>query len=91
MKNYYNEYMARYPIIEMSYESFVSKITQIYKRKEIYSLEALMMGSEYQTEKFIEIWEKEAYEKDLSEIGPNYHAMGKAIWNSPLNKPNSNQ
>ena len=59
MKDYYNEYMARYPIIEMSYESFVSKLTQISKRKEIYSIEALMMGSEYQTEKFIEIWEKE--------------------------------
>ena len=39
----------------------------------------------------IEIWEKEAYEKDLSEIGPNYHTMGKAIWNNPLIKPNFNQ
>jgi MraZ protein len=38
----------------------------------------------------IEIWEKEAYEKDLSQIGPNYHAMGKAIWSNPLIKTNSN-
>jgi hypothetical protein len=59
MKNYYNEYMARYPIIEMSYESFVSKLTQISKRKEIYQVEPPTIGSEYQTEKFMEIWEKE--------------------------------
>lgn len=38
----------------------------------------------------IEIWEKEAYENDLSQIGPNYHAMGKAIWSNPLNKTNIN-
>jgi MraZ protein len=38
----------------------------------------------------IEIWEKEAYEKDLSQIGPNYHAMGKAIWSSPLINKNLN-
>jgi hypothetical protein len=51
--------MARYPNIEMSYESFVLKLTQISQREEIFSLETLMMSSEYQTEKFMEIWEKE--------------------------------
>lgn len=38
----------------------------------------------------IEIWEKEAYENDLSQIGPNYHAMGKAIWSNPLINKNLN-
>jgi MraZ protein len=39
----------------------------------------------------IEIWKKEAYEEDLSQIGPNYHTMGNAIWSNPLNKTNINQ
>jgi len=39
----------------------------------------------------IEIWEKEAYEKDLSQIGPNYHALGKVIWSNSLTKTNLNQ
>ena len=71
MKDYYNEYMARYPIIELSYESFVSKLTQISQREEIYSIEALMMSSEYQTKKFMEIWEKELlglYKEKADEI-----------------------
>jgi MraZ protein len=37
----------------------------------------------------IEIWEKAAYENELSQIEPNYQAMGKAIWSNPL-KTNSN-
>ena len=41
--------------------------------------------------RIIEIWDKDAYEKDLSQIGPNYHAMGKAIWGNSLINKNLNQ
>jgi MraZ protein len=37
----------------------------------------------------IEIWEKDAYENDLKQIGPNYHEMGKAIWSNPVNNKNN--
>lgn len=38
--------------------------------------------------RIIEIWDKDAYENDLKQIGPNYQEMGKAIWSNPVNNKN---
>jgi len=39
----------------------------------------------------IEIWQKEAFDNNMKEIGKNYHAIGKEIWNNKANNPNQNQ